>query len=246
VGVDVVAETRVIVLRIAKEDLQRAHEDNFHLFERCLRQIAGLAADGRPSLIPAANMITRVREGRTKERLTIDTLGFVERLLWLSEMEPFRRASLESVAEITRRQTPVFVEAGTTIWRAGEPSSFFIGLVDGALRCDLDDIGAGIPVRSDWLVGLVDALAERPRACRLLAAAPSTVLRMDTEALLGVLEDDPALRTSMLDVLASRAVGAGPTCLTGVEGWQRLMVPTWVAGGLPPAAALDGWKPRFP
>ena len=239
-GVDVFAETSVIALRIAREDLRRAHEDNFRLFERCLRQIAELAADSRPSLMPFAS--AQDDDGAESSQ----PFEFVERLLWLSDIEPFRRASLESVAEVTRRQSSLVVEAGSTIWQPGEPSSFFLGLVDGALQCDLPGVVGGMPVRSDWLVGLADALAERPRACRLTAVSRSRMLRMEKEALLGVLEDDPALRTSLLEVLASRVVGAGPSCLTGVEGWQRMMVPAWVEGGLPPAAALGGWKPRFP
>lgn len=241
-GVDVVAATPVIALRIAREDLARAHEDNFRLFERCIRQVAGLAADERPSLTPDA---APCPESRTPARPTA-SFDFVERLLWLSEMDPFRRASLESVAELTRRQAPVNVEAGATIWDQGDAPDFFLGVVEGALQCHAPSFEAGVPVRSDWLVGLVGALAGQPRACRLVASAPSTLIRMDTAALFDVLEDDPALRGSLLEEVASRAVNAGPTCMTSSEGWDRLSVPSWVEGGLPPAVALGGWKPTFP
>ena len=169
-GVDVEALTSVVALRIAREDLQRVHEDSFRLFERCLRQIASLAANDRPSLTTAALAPRREAGGRGPRIMQpgSDGLDFAERLLWLSEIEPFRSASVESIAEITRRQTAWTVGAGETIWRPGEPSSYFLGLVDGALRCELDS-APGIPVRSDWLVGLVDALAEQPRSCRLVA-----------------------------------------------------------------------------
>ena len=65
-----------------------------------MRQIAGLAAADRPSLMP----LDAASSGTEPPPSPAD-LDFVERLLWLSHVDPFRRASLESVAELTRRQT---------------------------------------------------------------------------------------------------------------------------------------------
>lgn len=216
IAYDAVTRSSVIALQVEKEDLRRAHEDNFRLFRRCMRMIATSAADERLSLMPVGPTTTPAGDGPKPD--------FVERLLWLSEVEPFREASLESVAELTRRQRLIEVEPGAVIWTAAEPSSFFLGVMSGALHC-LTPGGAMTPVRSDWLVGLVDAVAQRPRPCTLVSSVRSRLVHVDIEALLAVLEDDPPLRTSLLSVLAARAT-MGAVCILDSEshgvGWPTV------------------------
>lgn len=127
--------------------------------------------------------------------------GFVERLLRLRALGPFRDVNIDALAELAKAESEIRVKAGTTIWNRGDASTFAFTLVHGRVICDNGT--KAIPVGFNWRLGTMDSIASAPRAYTMIADTDVVGIVSPTNAMFSVLEEQFELMLSMLNGMAS-------------------------------------------
>ena len=131
-GLSVRAEADTLALEVEAEAVSDILEDNFGIMHHVLRDIARqlislIARQPNPWAyvpIPSDPGMARPRE-----------LDLVERIFFMRTSSPFKRASINALAELSRGFTEVRAEPGTTLWTTGDPSAFVSLLVSGEVTC---------------------------------------------------------------------------------------------------------------
>lgn len=137
---------------------------------------------------------------------TPDTIGPVERALWLRSVPPFtglRARPLAALARLTREE---IVRAGRPVQPPGRVSRTLRVLLEGRLRLS-GDRGADVVLEAPRAVGLVELLAGRALRSGLVAERDAIILAVDGPALLDLLEEEPLLVPPLRQALG-RALAA--------------------------------------
>lgn len=185
-GLTVRAEADTLVLEVEADAVFDILEDNFGIMHHVLRDIARqlinlIARQPNPWAhvpIPPDPGMARPRE-----------LDLVERIFYVRASSPFKRASINALAELSRGFTEVRAEPGTTLWKAGDPSSFFSLLLSGEVTCTTpggvaQHLGPGTPL------GSIEATAEQPRWYTAVTRTEVTALNGPIDSLIDVFEDN--------------------------------------------------------
>jgi len=111
-----------------------------------------------------------------------------------------------------RRATLRVVKAGATIIRQGDPADYFYVIASGAVEVSqIDDAGASRVLRQmgqgDFF-GEIGLLSRVPRTATVVAQSDCTLVALDGEAFLELVESGPGLTYMLLDVHRG-AVSAG-------------------------------------
>jgi len=199
-GLDASAEIDSLVLELPAEILEHAIESNFAIVRNLLRLGAGQLVSARgnlpapPDRPPPTDMGELRPEGRT----------LVERLIAMRKIPMFSRCNVEALIALVRHTHPLRAEPGEVFWRVGETAPFWIVVEYGRVRCTSQS-GEVMDVGSNYTLGVLDAIAQKPRSYE--ARAESLVLgnRIELDAFLGVLEIHVGLARDYLEILA-RAV----------------------------------------
>jgi CRP-like cAMP-binding protein len=185
-GLSVRAEADTLALEVEADAVVEILEDNFGIMHHVLREVsrqligllsrlenpwAGVAPPPHPSMECA-------RE-----------LDFVERIFFMRKLVPFRRASINALAEVSRGLTEVRMEPGTTLWKAGDPAGWVSMVVSGEVTTTN---AAGIPhhLGPGAPLGSLEAIAESPRWYTAVTRTRVTALNGPTETFIDILEDN--------------------------------------------------------
>ena len=185
-GLSVRAEEDTLALEVEADAVFDILEDNFGIMHHVLRDIARqlihvIARQPNPWAfvpIPADPGMARPRE-----------LDLVERIFFMRTSSPFKRASINALAELSRGFTEVRAEPGTTLWKAGDPAGFVSLIVSGEVACTTpggvaQHLGPGTPL------GSIEATAEEPRWYSAVTRTQVTALNGPIDSLIDVFEDN--------------------------------------------------------
>lgn len=116
--------------------------------------------------------------------------------------------NLDAIFEIVRQMSEVHLSAGEHLWHLGDPStaSFFID--HGRVRCTGAN-GNEMVVGPPYILGRLEALAGRPRPYGAAAETDLTMLRIERETFLAVLESHADMGLALLSQLASSLMAIG-------------------------------------
>jgi CRP-like cAMP-binding protein len=197
-GLSVRAEADTLALEVEADAVFDILEDNFGIMHHVLREIARqlittIARQPNPwAHIPIPPDPAVARPGE---------LDLVERIFFMRNSSPFRRASINALAELSRGLTEVRPEAGTTLWKAGDPAGFVSLIVSGEVTCTtpagaVQNLGPGTPL------GSIEATAERPRWYTAVTRTPVTALNGPVDTLVDVFEDNFGMAMDYTAVMA--------------------------------------------
>jgi CRP-like cAMP-binding protein len=197
-GLSVRAETDTLALELEADAVFEILEDNFGIMHHVLRDIARqlisvIARQPNPwghVPIPPDPGMARPRE-----------LDLVERIFFMRHASPFRRGSINALAELSRGITEVRAEPGTTLWKAGDASSFVSLIVSGEVACTTpggvaQHLGPGTPL------GSISATAEQPRWYTAVTRTQVTALNFPIDSLIDVFEDNFGMAMDYMALMA--------------------------------------------
>ncbi len=137
---------------------------------------------------------------------TPDTIGPVERALWLRGVVPFTALRAGQVAALARLAGEEIASAGRTVRPFGGPLRRVRLLAEGHLIVRGAD-GAQTVVEAPSVIGLVELLAGRELRAGLVAESDVTLLTLDGARVLDLLEEEFALVVQIRHALG-RAIAA--------------------------------------
>lgn len=196
-GLAATAQSDLATLRLEADAFEELLEDSFsvcrHLLRETSRSLVGLLRQlgGTPPWGPAECEGTEAA-GRD--------LDLVDRIVFLRQSPPFRRASINALAELARTLAEARFEPGERIFSAGEPSRGILLVTSGRVRCSA--AGGAFTLGRGGALGANEALADLPRWHDAVAETRVGVLAGDTESLLDVFEDNAEMARDYLAVLA--------------------------------------------
>jgi len=196
-GISVTAEGETLVLELPADVLEHALEDDFGIVRNTLRLGAQalLAARGNlpaaPDHLPAFDMGVLRPQPR----------GLVERLIDMRRVPLFARANAEALIALTRSTCEVRYEPGDVLWRVGEPATFWVLVEYGRVHCTSSH-GQAQDTGAAFVLGIMDALAQAPRAYEARADTLVVATRVELESCLGVLETHFELARGYMAFLA--------------------------------------------
>lgn len=138
---------------------------------------------------------------------TGQTLGVVERVLFLRDVPIFRRLEPEDLERIAELAGERLHPAGEFLCHEGELGDELFVLVDGSVEVLKSVDGAPRPLRtlhSGDHLGELAILREAPRSASVRALHDTRTLVLSGGALRSILEDRPQVGQAMLASLAER------------------------------------------
>ena len=200
-GVTAVADEETQTLEIPVEVLESGLEENFSLVRNSLRNLASVLVRKRGNLPAPADKPPPFSMGEYREH----DHTLVERILDLrSGRGIFQDCNLDAIFAFARRIEQVRVEPGTDFWKIGEPSSYWLRIDYGRVRCTAAD-GKSVDVGHRYVLGIMDAVGQVKRSYDARAETRVVAYKNQLETLLDVLEMHADLARDFLAVLA-RAV----------------------------------------
>jgi CRP-like cAMP-binding protein len=195
---EVVAEEDTLTLELDADALGEVLEDRFPILHHILRETSRRAIEllTRYRLDPTAGIPEPPVEG-----LATGDIDLVDRIFFLRGQAVFRRSSITALADLGRAMAQVRFEAGTTLWREGEPGPGIFLLRSGRVRARSS---AGVEFRAGagFPLGALEALGELPRWYDALAETPVVALQGHMGALVDVFEDNFDVALDYLAVVA--------------------------------------------
>jgi len=172
-----------------------------YLCERCITQLSLQSSNPPASWIPNVGRIDR-------------SLNIVERALAFRHSPVFATCSADALWELTKHVSERTFAAGETIWDLGDPAYSFLLTVDGVVRCA--NSSDSRRVESYRTLGMLEAMSTQTRWYQATAVTPTTVLSVDDDSFLDILEDhfDMAIEYTAAmarRLLASRSSGVDNT-----------------------------------
>lgn len=200
-GIGAEALTDVFALELEADALVELCEDHFSILHHILRETCGqlidlqlrsprspiLAGDGVPRFTPLAPASR--------------DLDLVERIFLLRQAPPFRRSSINALAELSRFLTEVRFDAGLTLWREGDPASWLLLVVNGSVACSpasghVFHLGPREPL------GVLESLAGRSRWFEAVTETKVVALQGQPEGVIDVFEDNLEMAMDYLAVMS--------------------------------------------
>jgi len=187
-GLRLTAKTDVVALEVDRDGLAEVLSNDPQLLAQIITFMAGMLLDSTDGLPadPANPPDAPLGD------LPGDELGIVGRLSFLSEAGLFRGANLDALIPLARGLRQLRFEPGEPMWEIGDPASAGHYLRYGRVRTIRED-GVEVTVGAGHGVGLVDALANRPRRYRAVAETVVVAYEISSEALLGTAAQHPEL-----------------------------------------------------
>ena len=184
-GVDARALADTVTLELEADLMFELFEDRFAILHHFLRDLTRQVIDQyRDPRISPAEIIPgweAVPAGRD--------LDLVERIFFLRKMLPFRKAGINALAELSRALTQMQFEAGTVLWREGEPAPGVFLVMNGEVRCR-SAAGQDFVAGPGFPLGALEAVAEEARWYEAVAETRTFGLQGPVETLVDVFEDN--------------------------------------------------------
>jgi CRP-like cAMP-binding protein len=196
-GCRVVEDSTLLALRVS--DLMEIFEDHFELMHGALMNVAADAIGWRRALLPNAGFSNQIRNACRE--CTEQSLGLVERMLYLRETIGLEDSYIDELAELARAATEVRYPAGTPLWSAGDVASYSMIVVKGEVQATSPE-GATFLFGPGDILGNLDTIAGLPRWFDARVERDVIALTLDSEAIVDVWEDHPALGFAFLRMLS--------------------------------------------
>ena len=203
-GLTAVAETDTITLELRAEAMTEIFEDFFGIYHHVLKDVCGRLLDLIATDPEVLRMSIRPNEPRGCPECELD---LVERIFFMRQVDPFRKASVNALAELSRALTEVRLPAGHVLWSVGDRSDYTTMIVNGEV--DLTAAGgARFHVGGGSPLGTLESIAERPRWFTAVTTTPVVALNGPTQGLLDVFEDNFEMAMDFMAVMARWMVEA--------------------------------------
>jgi CRP-like cAMP-binding protein len=189
-SLEIDAPNGAVTLELPVDELEDVLDEHFPIWLATARALAGWLLDLQADA-PAST------EQRFRQRLNYMP-AFTERLVLLGEGLSLAGGHLETLAQLAESATELRLVSGRALWSAGDPARAIIVPIAGALAGQArDESGA---------IGMLEVLAERPRASDLRVVEPTLALAIDGDRFLDVLEDHHEPARDYLALLALAVV----------------------------------------
>jgi len=196
VGQKAVAVEPTVTLELSQADLFEVFEDDFGFAETGFRQQSRQLAQMQREL-EARGLLTRTEP---EERpYPAERLDLVERLE-LTRRGPFAEVNLEPLVQLARHAEELRLEPGEVLWEEGEASGFGAAIAHGVVECTSGERSFRMGPGSN--LGLIESIGLLPRSYRAVAETRVVALEQRSEALLDVLQDNPAMTMGLLTFLS--------------------------------------------
>lgn len=196
-GLEAVADRDTITLELPAEILEHAMEQHFSIVRNMLKLGAGLLVSMRNDLPAPLDRPPSSDKGvLPTQRRTL-----VERLIDMRRVPLFSRCNAEALIALARASEPLRVEPGTVFWSIGDSANFWIFIEYGRVLCR-NARGDSMAIGANFGIGIMDAIAQAPRAFSARAETLVVGNRIDLEAFLGVMESHFDLARDYLALLA--------------------------------------------
>lgn len=197
-GVEAVAEEDTLVLEMKAAGIFDIFEDHFSILHNTIRNIG----------VTLLRILKDTSDGARKVveqeiPLPDRPLDLVERIDRFRRARVFQRVSFDALARVAMSMREVRYEAGTRLWKAGDPSGYLLVLLAGEVSCVYDQGRKSFRAGVGYPLGNVESLAERPRWYEARTVSPVVALRGETQAFLDTLEDHFDLALEFLQASAS-------------------------------------------
>jgi CRP-like cAMP-binding protein len=193
-GVEARATAESVTLEVDATTLFSVLDDHLEMTLSLVRELARrLLASAAAGLIWPSRPVKDISPGR---------IDLVDRIRLLQRTDLFARTRALSLGEIASQFDECQVEAGTMLWREGDPASWLIVLLAGEVDASSDG-----GLRHSWgpgtAPGTLDAIAGAPRWYDARAVTPVTALRLSVDRLFDAVEDDFSMAEDLLAALAT-------------------------------------------
>jgi CRP-like cAMP-binding protein len=197
-GVEAVATSDTLALELEADSFLEVSEDHFSILHHVIRDTCRLVIDAqrRTPLGPGPPLVPRDLRGPLHE------LDLVERIFFLRQIAPFRKSSVNALAELSRGLTEVRFDSGTTLWSEGDPSPSMLLVVNGSVRCTSSSRGFSFQIGRGGPVGSLEAVGETERWYEATVETPLVALQGSVEGLVDVFEDNYEIAMDYLAVVA--------------------------------------------
>ncbi len=196
-GQHVVATKTTRTFEIPEDDALEAFEESFPLLYAALRgMLRGVLAARRE--IPENAGFSSPVDPMPRSR---PDFGLVERVLFVRKLLTYGRGRVEALAELAREMVPVTFEAGTLLWRVGDPAPHALLVYTGIVEC-VTDRGQKFVLGPDSVAGGIDSIAGDPRWYDATARTEIVALKSDVAHLIDVIEDNPDMGLDMVRAAA--------------------------------------------
>jgi len=193
-----------VTFELAVPVLMRALTRFPTLLGRFIRIIAGTLLASRGELPRQGPS-----EWRDSEQRLLRPRTLAERMLLVRRSSGFfSDANLAAVYEVARRDAEVHLSAGEHLWDRGDPATAAFVIDFGRVKCTADD-GTVATVASPYLLGDLEALASLPRPYAAVAETDVTLLRIERETFIAVVESHSDIGLTMLSRHSSELLEIG-------------------------------------
>jgi CRP-like cAMP-binding protein len=200
-----VAAEETITLQLDRDDMADVFEDNFPIFGGVLRVMARMLVAARKKLGSDAGDGPASALGPAR---VLRQLGLVERILVLRDSMDFAEAEIEALADLAQEAEEIDLPPGRTLWKIGDAADHFVIVIDGHVCCALED-GKELSYGPGTVIGAVNSLSAEPRWYAAKTAERVRGLRIQTQNLLDVIEDNMGVGMNLLRVIARRIQEVG-------------------------------------
>ena len=198
IGVHAVADLDTVTLEIPTDAFLDAIEQSFSVARNTLRLCAAQLVKKRGNLPAPADHPPVVELGEYRER----PRTLVELMIDLRASPGiFKSANLDAIIAIVRATEEIRVEPGEVFWKLDEPSTHWLRIDHGRVRCTSAD-GRSMDVGHRFVLGILDAIGTAPRSYEARAETRVVAYRTQLEAFLAVLETHSDLTREFIARLA--------------------------------------------
>ena len=210
-AIGAIAETDVMALELDIDAITEIFEAHSSILLHTVRQVCRLIV-AEAEQHPAA-LLEMFRALSTAAG--VDELDFVGRLFVLRRSEPFKRTSINALAELAKNMESVRYAKGDGLWEEAQDSGMVLLVVEGRVECwrgDLRfDAGPGAPL------GAGDSVAGVPRLFGARAATDVIALKGYSRVMLDVFEDNFEMARDYLAVASQLLISLKRDQETGFE-----------------------------
>jgi CRP-like cAMP-binding protein len=209
-GVEAVAEEDTLTLELDADAVFELFEDRFPILQHIIRDLCRELVD----LAVRLRLAPGIKDCPPLPPVPND-LDLVERIFFLRQIEPFKKNSINALAELSRTINQVRFEPGTTLWRVGDPASWLLVIASGTVRCRVPALAsstAGAESAPDPAfefrtcpglpLGSLESLGELPRWHDAVTETAVVALQGNTDQIVDVFEDNFSMARDYLAVLA--------------------------------------------
>lgn len=198
---DATAVEETVVFEVDVDGLLDVFEDHFGVIRQYLRFLS------QQYLHELRQLPAGTRLGLPESPVhTSPKPNLVERLLLLTTTRVFSDCNLDALLELARYAETQVLAPDIPVWQAGDSADDFLLVIDGSLRATFDPVDRVLVFGPGIAVGMHEAVADLPRSYALVAQSQATLLRIEVDPFLDLLEDYFEMARDVTAAVATRVI----------------------------------------